>query len=76
MVDEITTRERIERAAMLGNKRAGLVVVGVLRTYREAVAVLLRERYRDGEVDAVALRRFANAIDDAETAFDNETWAD
>jgi len=58
--------EKTERSAMLLDRQAVLVIVSALRKYREASKVLLDSRYRDGEVDAVALHTFQSAISEIE----------
>lgn len=51
----MTELQELERAALVGAQSATLQVVSALRKYRQAVKQLLDSRYRDGEVDAVAL---------------------
>jgi len=58
--------EESERNAMLLDRQAVLAVVSALRKYREASKVLLDSRYRDGEVDAVALHTFQMSLEEIE----------
>lgn len=56
----------VEKLAMLQDRDAILRIVSLLRVYREESAKLLDKRYRDGEVDAVALGQFQDALNNAE----------
>jgi hypothetical protein len=65
-MSELTKLQRAERDAMCGDRDAVLAVVSGLRQYRAAVETLLAKRYRDGEVDAVAMSFFQNTVEDIE----------
>ena len=55
----MTESSRAEKLAMVGDKAAALRVVSALRAYRKMTVELLKGRYADGEVDAVALTNHA-----------------
>lgn len=67
---DLTDLQLIERKAMvcdgIERRQAVIALVSAVREFRQAAKALLDGRYRDGEVDAVALHQFETAIEEIE----------
>lgn len=66
--------EKVQKAAMCGDRMAVLTLVSALRMYRDSVKLLNTARYRDGECDGTKMHSFISEIEDAELLFND--WRD
>lgn len=60
----------IEKKAMVLDREAVLSLVSIERRLRQASEQLLSKRYKDGEVDRVALDIFSDTIDHLKEDFE------
>lgn len=61
-----------EEQAFLLDRVSVLKVISALRNYRQASEELLKQRYQDGECDAVALYAFSVIVEEIEDALKEE----
>jgi len=66
LTEPLTALQEVERRALVSERSAVIALVSAIRRMRAASNSLLSSRYRDGEVDAVALHRFVSELEEIE----------